>query len=256
MSITITAQTLIQNALRELNVIDGVTPPNANDAEWGLFLLNELIDSWITQQLTTLVQEQHEYALVAGQGGPSNPYTIGPGGDFDTGTASRPDLIRTANLSLNNSSLAVQIPLAIITDDMQAAIQIKELETQLANYLYYRRTVPLGEIQLWPVPNTSVNTLVLFTDLLTPSFATLNTTYVAPPGYVRALRLNLAKAYISSGGIPDAIALRVERNADDALMWLKDANANAKMGDLLLDPALTYNQNRWGTYNILSDQGS
>ncbi len=256
MSLTYTGRDFVIGAYREIGAIGPTEVPEAADFQWGFQLLNELLDSWQTQQLTTLVQEQHEYTLVSGQGSPDNPYTIGPGGDFDTGTAARPDLIRSANLSLEGSTPAVQIPLAIITDDMEAAIQIKTLQTQLANYLYYRRTVPLGQIEIWPVPNTAVNTLVLFTDLLTPTFATAATTYVCPPAYARAIRKGVAKELCPSLGIPLERAQVIGMAADYALLEVKEANANAKMADLSIDPALTASTNGWGSYNILSDQGS
>jgi hypothetical protein len=255
MSITVSATQLVTGALHEIGVLAANEAPNANDAAWGLQLLNELVDQWTIEQLTTLVQVRNVYSLVSGKGGPSNPYTIGPGGNFDTTPAARPDLIREATLSLAGSP-AVEIPLGIITDVMHAAIQIKELSTQLNQYLYYRRTVPLGQIELWPVPNTSANSLVLYTDLLVPSFATLNTTYVAPPGYAKALRLNLGRELISSFAIPAERGQRVEMRAEEALIHLKEANANAKMADLRLDPAFTSSTPRANTYNIFSDSGS
>lgn len=249
----------MRGALFEIGVLSTGEVPNGFDLSWGFQLLNELLDAWIVQGLTTLVQERNVYNLVSGKGSPENPYSIGPsaaGPDFDTGTAERPDLIRDAKLLLNNSMPPVEIPLAIITDDMQASIQIKQLQTQLASYIYYRRTIPLGEIQLWPVPNTSINQLVLYTDLLTPTFATFNTIYNAPPSYAKAIRLNLAADLLPSFGVPPSRAQLIRDNAFAAMTVLREGNANAKMSDLLLDPANTAPTSRWGTYNILSDQGS
>lgn len=255
MSVSITQRDLLTRALVGIGAYAPGDPIEAVDLQTGSQLLTELIDSWNVQGLTVLVQNRTVYNLVSGQGSPTNPYTIGPGGDFDTGTAARPDLIRNANLLLNTASdYPTEIPLAILTDDMYAAEAIKTILNSQPNTLYYQRSVPLGQIQLWNVPNTNANQLVLHTDLLTPQFADYSTLYVCPPGYLKAFRLCVQDAMITEFSVTPAIAQKVMRDAAEALSDLKCANAAAMVGDLSIDAA--YTQNSHGSYVIQTDQNA
>ena len=255
MSLTVTKLGLITRAFNELGVYGATDTPSAPDTQLASDLLDELVDGWNIESLTTGVNVRTVYPLVSGQGGPSTPYTIGPGGDFDTGTQARPDVIRQANLLLlQNVTQPTEIPIAILTDDMYEAVQIKDLTTQLGNFLYYNRTVPLGQIQIWPVPNTNINSLVLYTDLFVGAFVSLAASYVCTPGLAKVMRLGLAKALVNSFAVPAPIAARVDRDADDAMRAFKEANANSDMADLAID--LAYTPNPRGNYNIFTDTGS
>jgi hypothetical protein len=257
MSLTVTKLDVIKGAFSEIGIYPGGVAPSAEDTQLASDLLDELVDGWNIQGLTSGVNVRSVYPLVNGQGGPSNPYTIGPGGDFDTGTQARPDTIREANLLLlQYVTQPTEIPLAILTDAMYDAVQIKELQTQLGNFLYYNRTVPLGTIQIWPVPNTSINSLVLYTDLFVGAFVSLSAAYVCAPGLKTAMRLNLASMLVNSFGasVEGAVIQRVDRMAAEALQNLKDANANSDMADLAID--LAYTPSPRGNYNIYTDTGS
>lgn len=254
MSITLKARDIVTKALLEASIATPSSPATAFMEQTGLYLLQEFVDTAVLQAFTTITQQRAVFNLTAGKGGPSNPYTFGPGGDWDTGAASRPDVIREANIILANVTPSVEIPLAIITDDMYAAEQIKELQTQLGQFLYYQRTVPLGEVQIWPVPNTAVNQVAIYTDLYIPQFGTLDTSYVCPPGYARYLRLGLAKAMINTFAVPTDIAAAIRADFKDIEDWVKTTNAAADAADLAIDQAFTPNPR--GNYNIFSDTGA
>lgn len=255
MSQAIAQRDLIRRAFLDLGVFGVNDPIDAASAQTASELLAELIDSWNTQRLTVLVQNRNVYDLESGRGGPDDPYTIGPSGDFDTGAAARPDGIRTANLLLNTTSdYPTEIPLAILTDDMYAANPIKSILNSQPSTLYYQRSVPLGQIQLWNIPNTDANQLVLYTDLLTGQFPDQTTLITLAPGYLKAFRLCLEDALITGFSVPPSVAGKVIVDAYEALRDLKCANAAAMMGDLSLDPAFTPNTH--GTYVIQTDQGA
>ncbi len=94
---SVTAQTIIDLALADIGAkaIGEATPP-AESAD-GLVRLNQLVDSLATQPLTMPFIARLTFALTAGKGTEINPYTIGPGGNFDT---ARPTRLEGAGLIL------------------------------------------------------------------------------------------------------------------------------------------------------------
>jgi hypothetical protein len=254
MSTSVPALTLITRALTTLNVIAPGETPDAVSAQLVFDTLNELVDQWTLQALTVTLVTRTVYPLTAGQGGPTNPYTIGPGGNFDTTPQPRPDVIQHATLLLQQTPYVVELPLALLTDAQYAAQPIKTIGSAYPSTLYYQRTVPLGQIQLWNIPNTSVNSLVLYLPLYTTSFPDYTTYVVLPPGYQKALRLCLADACTQYFSVPPAIAQTLPAQAWEALNWVKTTNASAMMADLVLDTA--YTPAKHGVYVIQTDQGA
>lgn len=255
MSLTLTARQIGTRALQTLGVVGANETPSPTDLQTAFELLQEFVDWLNTQALSVLVVERTVYSLVANKGTPANPYTIGPGGNFDTGTAARPMMIQGASLLLNSTApYPTEIPLAILTDDMFQAIQQKGLLNTLPQTLYYNPTVPLGTITLWNVPNTAANDLVLYTDLLTAQFTALSTAYICPPGYGKVFRLQTAAACIPFFGVAvnSDTAQQVRQDAAEALKDIK--LVNVKMSDLAVDPAFAPDPR--GTYNIFTDTGA
>ncbi len=253
MSQSVTGRDLATRVLQTLQVYAPDETPSAVDLRTVFQLVNEVIDSWAIQALTILTVNRQVYDLVVGQGGPDNPYTYGPGGDWDTGTAERPPTIQDANLLLVTSGVSpIRIPIPILTTDMSAATPTPTLPNQLPVTLYYNDTVPLGTAILWPIPSTNVNQIELFVPLVTAQFRDYSTLYVCPPGYLKALRLNIADAAIPFFGVPAEIAGRIPGQAAEALAILK--TSNVEMSDLTIDQA--YTQSRHGTYVIQTDQGA
>lgn len=255
MSLTMTADSVVLLALRTLGIYQPGQALSAVDGQLGRQLLAEMIDNWNTQQLTVLVQDRLVFDLVADQGSPDNPYTIGPGGDFDTGTAARPVEIRAATILLNGTSpYPVEIPLAILSDDQYAALQIKSITSPIPQSLYYQPTVPLGSITLWNVPNTAENDLVLYVDKLTAAFTGTDVAYTCPPGYAKAFRLGCAVSMMPFYGVPDEIAVRVQVQFLEAYQDIR--LQNVPMSDLASDPAFITRGNDYPGYIIQSDSGT
>ena len=241
---TVTALDLIKRALDDIGVYSPGETLSAADAQDGLRRLNGMVSSWATQPLTIPATVREVFDLVANQGGPSNPYTIGPNGDFDT---VRPIYLQGAGLMLTATSPEVEIPLGLFTDDAYQAIQVKDLASTLPTGVYYNKTFPLGQVQLWPVPNNATNDLVIYSYQALSGFADLTTQYAFAPGYEEALEYQLAVRL----AIPHArpIDPELKSRAGSALKWIKAANS--KLTDLRLDPGLTVGSR--GIYNILTD---
>lgn len=246
-----TALTIITNAVAPLNVfMAGDTIPNA-DAQSALNFLNLMIGSLALQGATIPSEARLVFPLVSGQGGPSNPYSIGLTGTFVTTKPAKPDNISGAGVLLGATTPAVEMPRAVLNDEQYEAIRIKELQTSLFTYVYYNATVAnaLGTIQLWPVPNSTVNSLVLYLKQPLAAFTSLSASYEMPLGFEEALTYNLERRLATVFGRtmpPDDLDL-----AKRSLMYVK--TSTAQLTDLPIDPMFvpTSGARKHG-YNILT----
>lgn len=244
----LTAVSLITRALKTIGVLAAGDTPGGYMITDSFLDLNEMMGSLAIQPQTIGVIAREEFALVAGQGGPSNPYTIGPGGNFNT---SRPADLDGAGILLGGTPPLIEVPRAIYTDDAYEAVAIKELQSSIFTGVYYNQTFSagLGEINLWPVPNTATNSLVLYRSQQLETFSSLTATYYVANGYAEMLRYQLAVRLAIVFQKP--ISSDVKEMATVTLANVK--HSNYKLSDLPTDPALTSNLR--GGYNILTGSG-
>jgi len=246
----ITAGTLITDAYALLNVIMLGAAPDARLSAQGLRFLNYMVHTWSQMPLTIPVVARDVFTLTANKGGPSNPYTWGTGGDFTTSKPPNQNSVTGAARILNASSPPVEVPLAILTDTAYQAIQIKDLSNSQPTCLYYNPTFTvsgLGTVNLWPVPNTAVNSLAVYRFQQLASFADLSTIYQVPDGMDTALMFNLAKWIANATGrslMPETAEIAVTTFA-------QLQRSNAKMTDMANDLA----HNRRAGFNILTGTG-
>ncbi len=217
-------------------------------AQQGLTAINDVLGQWSLMPLTIPATAREVFPLTGGRGGPSDPYTIGPGGDFDT---LRPTSITNVGLLVTSVVQPFEISRSKYTDDAYASIVQKELTSNYFTGLYYNETFAggLGTIQLWPVPADASTSLVLYRSVQLREFATLDTAYDFPPGALPALKWEVAKWIAGIVGVPWSDLN--EKICDKALSVYQ--RANSVMTDLGLDAALTA---QGGVYNILSDNSS
>lgn len=245
-----TALTLITASFEVLSVFQqGESIPN-KDSQSALGFLNRMTSGWAQQTLTIPAIARNIFTLTAGKGGPSNPYTIGVGGDFNVARPANQASVVDAGLILGNTSPAVEIPRAIATDSAYNKIRIKELTSTLFTAVYYNPTTAnaRGLIQLWPVPDTAANSLVLYLQQALSTFATLTTQYEFPPGYEEAFVYNLARRMAKPwGAVLDADTKNL---ADQSLTTIK--RSNLKLSDLAND--LVFSNPRAG-YDINTNLG-
>jgi hypothetical protein len=218
------------------------------DTAGALRRLNQVVSQWSLQSLTIPYTSRQTFPLVPGQGGPSNPYTIGIGGDFNT---TRPVKITSVSLLDTSTADEFEVQRTLYTQAAYFAIVMKELQSVYFNGLYYEPTYGSGwgSIYLYPVPSVA-NDLVLYSPAALSSFANLSALYDLPPGAPEALTYDLARRLARPYGRPWPADLA--KDAADFLAIYK--RGNTVMADLSLDPALTGNVR--GAYNILSDSGS
>lgn len=248
---SVTGSEVVKGAFALLNVfLPGESVP-ANDGEYARTVLNDMLNEWGQRRLFIPVIARERFDLVANQGGPDNPYTIGDGGDFDTERPSNQSSIVSANLILTSTTPEVRVPLGIYTDDAYDANLLPGMSNTQPTALYYNPyyTAGLGKVYLWPVPTVSYNDLELFLQKSVAEFANLSTTYYVPDGFPRLLKYNLAKVLQDAYGRElSANAMQIARSS---LGTFK--RSNTKLSDLMTDAA--YAANRRTLFNINTGMG-
>lgn len=214
---------------------------------------NRMLSQWRTRRLFIPLAKRELFDLTANDGGPYDPYTIGPGGDLDTDP--RPptqNSILQANLVLTASSPEVRVPLGIYTTDAYFANQIPALSNSQPTGLFYNPTYAddLGAVFLWPVPTTATNDLELLLVKPIAKFDDLDSTYYLPDGaddtIVYQLALRLQGTYGKQMDAED------KRLALESLQAFK--RSNVQLSDLAND-AYLFTTGRRTLYNILSGTG-
>jgi hypothetical protein len=152
--------------------------------------LNGMLDAWNTERRTVWGMLANTYGLTAGQ----QSYAIG---SSSIGTVDidfpRPSRIDAASMVLPNAGTGQALELfmnRLEWDDWQR-IPIKNVPSSLATSYYYDQADPIGNISLFPVPNVA-NQLRLYLWQVLTTFASEQDTVFLPPGYLRAIRYNLA----------------------------------------------------------------
>ena len=200
---------LTYRALRTVGKVAQGDPLSANDSLTGFQVANDMLDAWASQRLTIYQTLAQNFPLVANQGSPSNPYTIGPGGNFNI---PRPVWLSHATIRLLTTTPVLEYDLYIYgSSDEWASVSLKTLTSSLPSGIYYDAAFPetgagagLGNIFLYPVPNgTQPIGITLYIATPLTAFADQNVTeYSFPPGYAEALRYQLARRLSTEFGIP------------------------------------------------------
>lgn len=245
-----TALERISAAFYLLNVFSPGDSIPAADTTYALAVLNNLLRGWKLDALMAPVTSREVFPIVSGKGSTTNPYSVGPGGDL---SMTRPPYGRSltgAGLLLTASTPAVEIPRVVYSDDEWAAIQIKDLPNGLVTGVHYDATMPLGTLYCWPVPNVTLNSLVLYGAEPLTEFSSLTAGYDLPDGMEETIDYNLARRLKTPyGKTMDADALQLA--ADFLSRWKV---ANAQMDDLPVDPMWIGSNPRSG-YDINTDSG-
>lgn len=250
MALSVTLQSLLNGALRKLGSLSIVENVPGDEVTQCIAWANQMIDAWGLEPGTIPFEKREVFPLIAGKGGTgvstptSGPYTLGPTGDFDT---VRIEWLTGAGLLQLSPTPQVELSRSVLTNDAYQSIPMKDLQSEYFTAVYLNASYPLAEINLYPVPNTTVNSLVLYSLQPIAGFADLSTVYVFPPGYAQTIEDNLATILADPYARP--IPQRLQRRADSGLSKLKRANAIPT--DLAIDPALTESSRR--PWNILSD---
>lgn len=207
-----TANKLIQRALRILGVLHQGGNPSGTETADALEALNEMLATWSTQGLTIYEKKRETFSLVASQ----SQYSIGSSGDFDTVWPL--EIFNAGVIQVGDDS---EIPIRIINQDEWARIVDKNTQSTLPLMIYYNRAYPLGEIHCWPVPSAAP-TLVLYSLKQLSSFALATTNVDFPPGYNEAIAFNLADRLAPEYDVE--LKPQAKKRADEAFAMIQRAN--------------------------------
>lgn len=229
-----TALTLIASSLRLLGVLASGETPAASEANDGLSSLNDLIDSWSTQNGLIPNKVREVFPLVVNQ----QAYQMGPGAaDFNTSRAIK---IENGLVQLNTTSPVIELPMHNLTKDQFAGIILKGITSTFPLNFYAEGTFPNDTINVWPIPSAACS-IVLYSWKPLAELAALTTALSLPPGYQRALRYALAIELAPEYGkqVPEAVLAIAEQ----ALADVKRINFRASY--LRVDDALTAKDSVW-----------
>jgi hypothetical protein len=243
---------IAEAAFQILNVfIPGQAIP-APDITAARKMCNRMLGGWSQRGLFIPVIARERFHTVSNQGGPTNPYTIGPGGNWDT-TPKPPNQnsITAANLILTTTSPEVRVPLGIYSDQAYDANKLPTMTNTQPTGLYYNPTYAnnLGSIHLWPVPAIATNDVELFLQKPLTTFADNTTVYYFPEGADDAIIYQLHLRLAGPWGAQ--VTPEDRRIAFEVLETFKRSNAHMK--DLENDATFaTYG--RRTLYNINTGQ--
>src|SRR5215813_9162525 len=180
-----TAIDLITSALRLIGVTASGEQPTGEEASDALVILNQMIDSWNEERLNVLTITISNFSLTTG----TQVYTLGTGVTFN---ATRPAAIyRISIISLANPAQPLELPMEMLTDAQWREIPVKNITSALPLKVYDDGSFPLRNLSYWPIPTIAVQTAIYGWTALT-QFASQSTDLTFPPGYLKALRYNLA----------------------------------------------------------------
>jgi hypothetical protein len=209
-----TAADLINSALRLIGQLaESEVPSNATSQD-SLVALNQMIDSWSTERLSVFsTQDQVETW-------PANTRlrTFGPTGDI---VGTRPAYFDDSTYFLDPST-GISYGLKFINQQQYNGIAFKTVTSTYPQVIWVNMTFPNVEVYVYPVPTRTLEFhFVSVEPLIQP--AILTTALAYPPGYLRALRYNLAMELAPEFGVEPSP--QVQRIAMTSKRTLKRVNA-------------------------------
>lgn len=236
-----TATDLINSSLRLIGVTASGEQPTADEANDAFVILNQMIDSWTTERLMIFTITIIDTPLVPG----TQTYTLGTGGTLNFARPSR--IERMSIVNLNNPAQPLELPLEMLSDQEWQSVPVKIINSALPTKVYDDGAFPFRNLSFWPIPTVLVNTRIYGWSALT-QFPDLFTDETFPPGYLKALRYNLAVDLAPEYGVP----LRPEVAAQAISSKAVIKSINAPMPVSYVDPAIR--GEKASVYNWLTDQ--
>lgn len=268
MSVTTPAD-IIRLVLKDTGVIGVGQTASAEDTNDCFDTLNMMLGEWYSKRW--LIFQLKDYSIVSSG---AQYYTIGPGGDIDTGTQQRPDRLEDGNFfrqlltgsatgfyggpiddgpildpgqpGITTYSNAIDYPLMLLESyEDYNRIGLKQLTT-IPQYIFYDPGFPLGKIYPWPIIQPNIYELHVLVKSQISQFDNLADVINLPAQYFAALRYNLAcrvRPMYQLPADPQLIGL-----AQNALNTIR--NMNAAVPRLRMPRGLA----KGAKYNIFSDQ--
>ena len=196
-----TAGDQINGALRLLGVLAEGETPSAATSQDALFALNQMIDSWGTEKLSTFTTQEQIFNWLPGL----ISQTLGPSGDF---VGDRPVLMDDATYFVDTSS-GISYGIKLINQQQYDGIAVKTVTSTFPQVMWVNTNYPNIDMHIYPVPTKILEWHFISAAQLTQP-ATIATPLYFPPGYLRAFRYNLACELAPEFGVePSATVSRI-----------------------------------------------
>lgn len=205
---TYTAGDQINRSLRLLGVLAEGETPAASVSQDALMALNQMIDSWNTERLSTFVTQDQTFLWPAG----FISRTLGPTGDF---VGLRPILIDDATY-YRDPGTNVSFGIKFINQQQYNGIAVKTVTSTYPQVCWVNMGFPDITLTIYPKPTRELEWhFVSVQELDRP--ADLATVMYYPPGYLRAFTYNLAMEFAPEFGVEPSpqvsrIAMTSKRN--------------------------------------------
>jgi len=205
---TYTAGDQINRSLRLLGVLAEGETPAASVSQDALMALNQMIDSWNTERLSTFVTQDQTFLWPAG----FISRTLGPSGDF---VGLRPVLIDDATY-YRDPGTNVSFGIKFINQQQYNGIAVKTVTSTYPQVCWVNMGFPDITLTIYPKPTRELEWhFVSVQELDRP--ADLATVMYYPPGYLRAFTYNLAMEFAPEFGVEPSpqvsrIAMTSKRN--------------------------------------------
>ena len=228
-----TAGDLINGALRLIGQLaEGETPSPETSAD-ALTALNQLLDSWSTEELSVYGTQNQVFTW------PPNTIsrTIGPTGDF---VGNRPVTLDDSTY-FRDPTTGVSYGIKIINQAQYDGIAVKTVTSTFPKVMWINMDVPDITMFLYPVPTRALEwQFVSVIELTQP--ATLATTLVIPPGYLRAFRFNLACELAAEFGVePSPQVKRIAMSSKRNIKRINNPDDVMSMPYALMNKSMRFN---------------
>jgi len=203
-----TAGDIINGSLRLLGVLAEGEVPSAETSQDALNAMNQMIQSWNTERLSTFSTQDQVFTWPAGL----ISRTLGPSGNF---VGNRPILLDDSTY-FRDASTNVSYGIKIINQQQYDGIAVKTVTSTYPQVIWLNMNFPDIEMYVYPVPTRPLEWHFISVDELTQP-ANLATELHFPPGYLRAFRYNLACEMAPEFGVEPSpqvsrIAMTSKRN--------------------------------------------
>ena len=189
---TYTAGDQINRAFRLLGVLAEGETPSASMSNDALVALNQMIDSWNTERLSTFVTQDQVYTWPAGL----ISRDLGPSGDF---VGNRPILLDDATY-FRDPGTNVSFGVKFINQQQYDGIAVKTVSSTYPQVAWVNMGFPDVTITIYPRPTRDLEWhFVSVQELDRP--ADLATVMFYPPGYLRAFTYALAMEIAPEFGV-------------------------------------------------------
>lgn len=238
-----TARDIITEALRECGGVGLGQTPTAEDTNKAFTRLNYMMSQWALKRF--MVYELVQLSKVSTG---AQSYTLGPGGDFDTGVGvQRPGYLADAFQRQINVSQAVDFPLVVMRAREDYDKIALKTQSSFATMVFMDTGFPLATVYFWPIPQASVYQLFVTYAKRLSRFATLDTIFSLPEEYEPAIMYSLAERCASMYSLP--VAPELAAAASEARSVIRMANTQIPVMAIPRDLSGTVDDK----YNIYGD---